>query len=137
MACHSRSRPGLPAALLAAMLAAGSSAAGAAGAQPVAILAYHHIGTPPPGTARPSLWVRAPALRAQLRALRRAGYEAVTLDRVWRAWHRSATLPRHPVVLSFDDGYASQARAALPALRGQGWPGVLNLQAARVGRRGG
>jgi peptidoglycan/xylan/chitin deacetylase (PgdA/CDA1 family) len=137
MACHSRSRPGLPAALLAVLLAAGSSAAAAAGAQPVPILAYHHVGAPPAGARNPALWVRPSTLRAQLRALDGVGYEAVTLDAVWRAWHGAGRLPRHPVVLSFDDGYASQARVALPALRGEGWPGVLYLQSARVGRRGG
>jgi peptidoglycan/xylan/chitin deacetylase (PgdA/CDA1 family) len=135
--CLPRSRPWLPAALLAALLAvSGSSAAGMAGTQPVAILAYHHIGSAPPGAAKPWLWLRAELLRRQLRALDRAGYQAVTLDQVWRAWHGTGTLPAHPVVLSFDDGYASQERAAavLAALR---WPGVLNLEVARLGSRGG
>jgi peptidoglycan/xylan/chitin deacetylase (PgdA/CDA1 family) len=138
MACHPRSRPWAPAALLAALLAAsGSSAAGAAGAPPVPILAYHHIGAAPPGTAKPQLWLRPALLRRQLRALDRAGYEAVTLDRVWRAWHGAGALPAHPVVLSFDDGYASQYRNAAPALRAHDWPAVLNLQVKRLGARGG
>jgi peptidoglycan/xylan/chitin deacetylase (PgdA/CDA1 family) len=128
----------LPAALLAALFAAsGSSAAAAASTPPVAILAYHHVGAAPPGTSKPELWVRPAALRRQLRALARAGYSAVTLDRVWRAWHGTGTLPAHPVVLSFDDGYASQALAAGPALRGHAWPGVLNLLVDRIGARGG
>ena len=117
MACHSRSRPGAPAALLAALLAvSGSSTAGAAGAQPVPILAYHHIGAAPRTTTKSQLWVRPALLRRQLGALDRAGYEAVTLDRVWGAWHGNGTLPAHPVVLSFDDGYASQFRSAVPLL---------------------
>ena len=40
------------------------------------------------------------------------------------------SLPRRPVVLSFDDGYASQVRNALPALRRAGWPGVLTSRCA-------
>jgi peptidoglycan/xylan/chitin deacetylase (PgdA/CDA1 family) len=39
-------------------------------------------------------------------------------------------------VISFDDGYASQAAIA-PMLRAHGWPGVLNLEVARLGVRGG
>ena len=120
----------LPAALLAALAASGSSGAGAAGAQPVAILAYHHVGTAPRGAAHPELWVRPALLRRQLAALDRAGYAAVTLQRVWRAWHGRGALPRRAVVLSFDDGYCSQARLAGPALRAHRWPGVLNLQVA-------
>jgi peptidoglycan/xylan/chitin deacetylase (PgdA/CDA1 family) len=125
----------LPAALLAALLAC-SSAAAAASSRPVAILAYHHVGTAPAGAARPELWVPRARFRAQLRALARAGYEAVTLDRVWRAWHGKGGLPARPVVVSFDDGYASQAGAAAAALRARGWPGVLNLQTGRIGVRG-
>jgi peptidoglycan/xylan/chitin deacetylase (PgdA/CDA1 family) len=102
----------------------------------VAILAYHHIGASPAGTAKPDLWVPAALLRRQLAALDRAGFEGVTLGRVWRAWHGSGSLPAHPVVLSFDDGYASQMRAA-PALGRHGWQGVLNLQTRRIGARGG
>ncbi len=137
MGCHPRSSAGLPAALLAALFAAsGSSTAGAASTQPVPILAYHHIGLAPPGANR-QLWVRPSLLRRQLGGLARAGYEAVTLDQVWRAWHGPGALPARPVVLSFDDGYASQWRSAAPALAAHHWRGVLNLQTGRLGVRGG
>jgi peptidoglycan/xylan/chitin deacetylase (PgdA/CDA1 family) len=124
--------------LLAALIAAfGSSAAGAAGTQPVAILAYHHVGAPPPGASNPSLWVPAALFRSQLSALGRAGYRGVTLGRVWRSWHGTGTLPARAVVLSFDDGYASQYHAAARMLRARRWPGVLNLQVARLDAAGG
>ena len=45
--------------------------------------------------------------------------------------------PRRPVVFSFDDGYASQARIALPVLRRAGWPGVLNLTLSHLDGLGG
>jgi peptidoglycan/xylan/chitin deacetylase (PgdA/CDA1 family) len=138
MPCPSRSSAARPAALLAALIAASgsSTAVGAASGPPVPILAYHHIGSAPPAASNPGLWVRRALFRRQLAALGRAGYEAVTLDRVWRAWHGSGTLPPHPVVLSFDDGYASQASAA-QTLRTLGWSGVLNLQVSRLDTRGG
>jgi len=142
MTCPSRLRTAGPAALLAALIAASgsSAAAGAASAAPVPvpvpILAYHHIGRAPAGASNPGIWVRRALFDRQLRALDRAGYEAVTLDRVWRAWHGSGSLPARPLVISFDDGYASQAAAAT-TLRAHGWPGVLNLEVARLGARGG
>lgn len=105
--------------------------------RPVPILLYHGLGTPPAGIKHPSIWVRPREFAAEVRALRRAGYQAVTLQRVWDAWHGRATLPRRPVVFSFDDGYASQLRIALPVLRRERWPGVLNLALSYLDELGG
>jgi peptidoglycan/xylan/chitin deacetylase (PgdA/CDA1 family) len=115
------------AALAIAALAGGAPGARAGSGPPVPILMYHHIAPAPAHARLPALWVRPAAFAAHVRALRRAGYRAVTLGRVWDAWHAGPPLPRRPVVLSFDDGYADQVRHALPALRRARWPGVLNL----------
>ena len=101
---------------------------------PVPVLMYHAIGTPPVDAPYPELFVSRGLFRAQVRALAAAGYRAVTLDHVWRAWHGRATLPRRPVVLSFDDGYRGDFGAAMPILRRRGWPGVLNLLVANLHR---
>ncbi len=118
-------------------LAGATASARAASGPPVPILMYHHIAPPPPGARLPTLWVQPSAFAAQVRALRRAGYRAVTLGRVWDAWNGGRPLPRRPVVLSFDDGYADQVRHALPALRRRRWPGVLNLALDFLPRMGG
>ena len=67
-----------------------------------------------------------------MRWLARAGYEAVTLGRVFDAWNGRATLPARPIVLSFDDGYRSHVTAALPILAAHHWPGVLNLDLSNL-----
>jgi peptidoglycan/xylan/chitin deacetylase (PgdA/CDA1 family) len=104
---------------------------------PVPILMYHAIRSAPPGARLPSLFVHPAEFAAEVGALRGAGYHAVTLQRVWDAWRGAATLPRRPVVLSFDDGYPSQLRIALPVLRRVGWRGVLNLALGYVDEIGG
>jgi peptidoglycan/xylan/chitin deacetylase (PgdA/CDA1 family) len=73
----------------------------------------------------------------QLAALDRAGFTAVTLGAVWRAWHGGPALPARPVVITFDDGFDNQDAVARPALAARRWPGVLNLQLDRVGVPGG
>lgn len=93
---------------------------------------YHVIGDPPASAPFPDLYVSRAELAAQVRWLARSGYEAVTLGRVFDAWSGRATLPAHPVVLSFDDGYESHVSAALPILSRQGWPGVLNLDLSNL-----
>lgn len=104
---------------------------------PVAILMYHVVAASPPGAAYRDLWVAPGRFARQMHALARAGYHATTLDRVWRAWHGDGSLPRHPVVISFDDGYQSQSTTARRKLDELGWPGVLNLEVTNVGLKGG
>jgi peptidoglycan/xylan/chitin deacetylase (PgdA/CDA1 family) len=104
----------------------------AAERMPIPILMYHVIATPTPGTPYPGLWVPTRTFAAQMRALRRAGYHAITLGAAYAAWHRGAPLPRRPVVISFDDGYRGDYTHARPVLRRLGWPGVLNLLLANV-----
>jgi peptidoglycan/xylan/chitin deacetylase (PgdA/CDA1 family) len=113
-------------------LAGCAGSAGAPAAQPAArpavpILMYHVIGATPADARLPALFVSPAQFAAQVRGLRQAGYRGVTLQQVWDAWHHGANLPRRPVVLSFDDGSEGQVTHALPRLREQGWPGVLNL----------
>jgi peptidoglycan/xylan/chitin deacetylase (PgdA/CDA1 family) len=103
----------------------------------VPILMYHVIGTPPASAAYPGLWVSGRDFQAQVDALARAGYRAVTLDTVLDAWRGRARLPAHPVVLSFDDGYLGQGRVAGPILAARHWPGVINIVLANLGTPGG
>jgi peptidoglycan/xylan/chitin deacetylase (PgdA/CDA1 family) len=104
---------------------------------PVPILMYHVVAAAPPGTPYPELWVSPSRFADEVAALARAGYHATTLDAVWRAWHGHATMPRHPIVLSFDDGYQSQSTVARRTLDRIGWPGVLNLAVKNVDLKGG
>lgn len=103
----------------------------------VPILMYHVIAAPKPGGAYAGLWVSPDAFRAQVDAIARAGFRAVTLDTVLDAWRGRARLPAHPVVFSFDDGYLSQGQAAAEILRERRWPGVLNLAWGNLDTPGG
>jgi peptidoglycan/xylan/chitin deacetylase (PgdA/CDA1 family) len=94
---------------------------------PVPVLMYHVVAPAPPGATYAGLWVSPADLRAQVAALAKAGFHGVTLDAVLDGWDGKDTLPAHPIVLSFDDGYLSQGQEAGAILRAQGWPGVLNL----------
>jgi peptidoglycan/xylan/chitin deacetylase (PgdA/CDA1 family) len=102
----------------------------------VPILMYHVVSAAPAGTANPELWVAQDTFAAEMRALRKAGYHAVTLRQAFNAWQHGGPLPRKPVVVSFDDGYLSQYTHARPVLRKLGWPGVLNLELRNLGKDG-
>ena len=82
------------------------------------------------------LWVDQHVFADEMRALRAAKYTAVTLQQAWTAWKHGGPLPKHPVVVSFDDGYLSHYTHAKPVLRALGWPGVLNLELKSIGPGG-
>jgi peptidoglycan/xylan/chitin deacetylase (PgdA/CDA1 family) len=95
----------------------------------VPILMYHVIAPVPPGAPFPGLYVPAAEFAAQMSALKRAGFVAVTLDQVEASWRYGVPLPQgRPVVLTFDNGYRSQFVNALPVLRRLGWVADENLQ---------
>src|SRR5512132_4662910 len=93
----------------------------------VPILMYHVVGTAPPGTAYPALYVSRSDFAAQLTWLRAHGYHTVSLRRVYDYWKHGYALPRKPVVLTFDDGYREDFTNVRPLLARRHWPGVLNL----------
>jgi peptidoglycan/xylan/chitin deacetylase (PgdA/CDA1 family) len=95
----------------------------------VPILEYHVLGRPRGEVPYPELYVPRADFRKQMDWLEAQGYEAVTLEAVEKAWYEGGTLPKKPVVISFDDGYRPQYTFALPELRKHGWPGLLNLKA--------
>jgi peptidoglycan/xylan/chitin deacetylase (PgdA/CDA1 family) len=100
--------------------------------QPVPILMYHVISSPPANAPYPELYVPRASFAAEVGWLARRGYHAVTLQEVFDSWRGARTLPAKPIVLSFDDGYLSDVTNALPVLRARHWPGVLNLEVANL-----
>lgn len=92
---------------------------------PVPILVYHALGTPPPTEAYPGLYVSPREFRQEMAWLARSGYEGVTLDEVEHAWYEHGTLPKKPIVITFDNGYPAQVRFAPSVLDRYGWPAVL------------
>jgi peptidoglycan/xylan/chitin deacetylase (PgdA/CDA1 family) len=94
----------------------------------VPIVTWHSIGQHGDEFA-----VTEAAFAAQLDALQRAGFQAVTF-REWLAHEeRGAPLPEKPILLTFDDGSRDGLTAALPALRARGMRAMFFLVSAWVG----
>ena len=102
---------------------------GPPGQAPVPILMYHVIAPPPAGAPFPGLYVTPSEFAEKMRALKSAGWHAVTMDQLHAYWQRGAPLGAgKPIVLTFDNGYRSQYTQALPVLRQLGWVGDENIQ---------
>jgi peptidoglycan/xylan/chitin deacetylase (PgdA/CDA1 family) len=81
----------------------------------VPILMYHSV-----GDGGEPLTVMPAELDAQLDYLHSAGFETITLREVLDAQEGGGKLPRHPVVLTFDDGYQDAVTQVLPRLLARG-----------------
>lgn len=93
---------------------------------PVPILVYHELGAPPPGAPYPGLYVSYADFSAEMAWLHSHHFQAVTLDELMSAWYHGGTLPRKPIVITFDNGYPPQVTFAPRVMARYGWPGVLN-----------
>lgn len=65
--------------------------------------------------------ISAPELEGDLQFLRDAGYTGVTPREVFDAVRGVGSLPEHPVLLTFDDGFESMEQVVLPLLRQYGF----------------
>lgn len=89
----------------------------------VPILSYHHVRDwEPADREQDRPYIMPPAkLEAELRYLREQGYQSVTTARVYAYYAEGKPLPPKPILLSFDDSYASQYTNALPLLKQYGF----------------
>ncbi|MGD2207243.1 MAG: polysaccharide deacetylase family protein, partial [Anaerolineae bacterium] len=95
----------------------------------VPILMYHYISDPPPGANayRRDLSVSPEAFDAQLRYLKREGYQTITLNDLALHLTVGKPLPPKPIILTFDDGYTDAYVYAFPLLRRHGFVGTFFL----------
>lgn len=105
-------------------------------AGPVPVLMYHSIGTR--ATAQFRRFTMDPAeFAAQMGYLDAEGYSPVTVAEL--AVHRLTghSLPKRPVVLTFDDGYSDFVSAVLPVLHAHGFSSTLYVPTGYIGSTAG
>jgi peptidoglycan/xylan/chitin deacetylase (PgdA/CDA1 family) len=102
----------------------------------VPILLYHYIrGNPRAGDREGfRLSVTPDNFARQMALLNADGVHTVSLDDVMRALHGGPPLPRHPVVLTFDDGHDDLAFRAVPVLQSYGFTATAFVVPGFLGR---
>jgi hypothetical protein len=104
----------------------------------VPILLYHYVRTNPRPADRAGfrLSVTPATFAAQVGLLRAGGVHTVSLAQVMRALQGLDRLPSHPVVLTFDDGYADFATTVAPLLAAQAMTATDFVVTGFLGRTG-
>ena len=91
----------------------------------IPILMYHHVGDLPKGAdkIRSDLTVPTASFEAQVQWLKNRGYQSVSLNDIYLASQGKFTMPKKPVVFTFDDGYEDVFQNAAPILKKYGYSG--------------
>lgn len=97
------------------------------------VLMYHHVGPRLRG-ANPELRVSPARFAAQMNWLAHHKYTPIRLAD-WLAWCSEAKpLPRKPVLITFDDGFADLVEYAFPILRRYRYPAVIFVVTGLIGK---
>lgn len=100
-------------------------------AQRIPILMYHRVGIP--DHAEDIYCIRPEDFSAQMAALHRANWRAVSVEDFDRWRQGEITLPENSFVLTFDDGFTGVHDFAAPVLQNLDWPATLFLVAGKLG----
>jgi peptidoglycan/xylan/chitin deacetylase (PgdA/CDA1 family) len=104
----------------------------------VPILYYHYIRSIAPTPKNLLGWklsITPQMFMQQMTLLHVEGAHTITLARLMEALQGETNLPPHPVILTFDDGYADFATTAHPALARYGFIATDFVVSGFVGRR--
>ena len=101
----------------------------------VPILYYHYIRINPNPRDRVGFGLSTPPamFRAQMQYLANHGFHVISLHEAVVAIKNHSGLPSHPVVLTFDDGYADFFTAAVPVLQSHGFTATSFVVSGRMG----
>jgi peptidoglycan/xylan/chitin deacetylase (PgdA/CDA1 family) len=100
----------------------------------MSILMYHQIGRYPRPDGHRALFCHIDRFKAQLRYLKWAGFDVLSMDQARASLFEGRPLKRHAVVITVDDGYEDFAEHAWPALQAHGYPAMVYLVHDLIGR---
>jgi peptidoglycan/xylan/chitin deacetylase (PgdA/CDA1 family) len=99
----------------------------------LAILGFHKIGDPPPGTWHSWFYIPEKTFIEQLTCVREEGWHVVDITTLLTGFDIPEKLPDRTALLSFDDGYRSMRKVALPILKRFGFPAILFVPTDFIG----
>lgn len=79
----------------------------------IPVLMYHHVND----FREDSITISQGNFESQIKYLKEAGYNSISLPEMFEIMYGRATPPKKPVLITFDDGYADNLVYAFPILK--------------------
>jgi peptidoglycan/xylan/chitin deacetylase (PgdA/CDA1 family)/glycosyltransferase involved in cell wall biosynthesis len=83
----------------------------------IPVLMYHRVLESPSADSSHGIWVSAKQFASHLASLQQRGFQTITFHDYAQFLQGAGTLPRKPIILTFDDGYEDNYRTAFPLLQ--------------------
>jgi peptidoglycan/xylan/chitin deacetylase (PgdA/CDA1 family) len=99
----------------------------------IAILAYHKVGAPSHGAWETWFYVSESIFKAHLSCIREAAWTPIDALDFVAGLECPERLPERSVLITFDDGYVSVLRTAMPLLAEAGYPAVMFIPTKYIG----
>ena len=93
----------------------------------IPVLMYHRIVAKAPSDSQHGIWVTAQSFEQQLKSLKRRGYSSITFEQYQLFLNSELSLPKRPIILTFDDGYEDNYTIAFPLLKKYEFSAVIFL----------
>lgn len=92
----------------------------------IPVLMYHKV-LPLPSNSKHRIFVTVDTLRQHFQYLKNKGYTTITFQDYhrWKLAPSQGTLPKKPIILTFDDGYVNNHTYLLPMLQEFGFKAVI------------
>ncbi len=100
----------------------------------ISILMYHQVGEFERPDNHRATFCHIRRFKAQMAYLHYSGYRVLSLQAALDGLFGNGKLPRHSVVLTFDDGYENFSQNAFPVLQRYGYPATVFLVSELLGR---
>jgi peptidoglycan/xylan/chitin deacetylase (PgdA/CDA1 family) len=97
---------------------------------PIPVLMYHHLDKKSSNRTT----VKPGDFKMQMLFLKKSGYNTITIHDLILAKENKKPLPKHPILITFDDGYLSNYRYAYPILKELGMKATFFIVAAECGK---
>ena len=101
----------------------------------ISILMYHQVGEFERPESHRATFCHIRRFKAQMAYLYRFGYRVISLQAALDGLFGHGDLPRHSIVLTFDDGYDNFNQNAFPVLARFGFPATVFLVSELLGRK--
>jgi peptidoglycan/xylan/chitin deacetylase (PgdA/CDA1 family)/glycosyltransferase involved in cell wall biosynthesis len=95
----------------------------------IPVLMYHRIVMEAPKNSRHGIWVTAQSFEQNLISLKQRGCSSITFGQYQLFLNGEFTLPKKPVILTFDDGYEDNYTQAFLLLKKYGFSAVIFIVA--------